>query len=174
MARSMRAGRERPLTCFGGLLALHGAVWRWRSGRREPAISLVPSHRVALAWRDRAGGGDPLVEVPVAVAQVYDPLAWLLDGDYPVDLALQAIDVRHDAAPPPERCAARCLRGDVVVPPLAGVTRFLVPLRRWRQWCSSWPQYPVWHRDDLLRLMVTARTAGWLPHRQMAMFAVAR
>jgi hypothetical protein len=146
-------------TCFGGLLARTPVEWRWSDGEAEPRMHEVPSQLGDLTCRDDFGQRQ--VELPICLAETFDPLGWALLA---VSTGELDVDVSSGSYPSVGRnltSSAQC-RVEERKPVIAsGTMIILVPYATWEKWCASCPVLPVWSVDDEPDLQRRAIDLGW-------------
>ncbi len=152
-----------PFTCFAGLLLRDSTGWSWASGEREPlvrdATERIDARRRRTAWNHAA----PMVEVPLAIINAYDRLAWVAEGMRRGDFHRSiSTGFAPDQAKPGDGGAddhGACMGVEALG--LLGTTVVLVPEWQWRSWRDSYRVMPWWHWDDEAELFVRARDRGW-------------
>lgn len=149
------AHRTGLISCFRCLLIGDGAAWRWRDGTAEPRVAAVDARALTMRRRTAAWDEATLVEVPFALAQAYDPLAWVMlglrRGDYDGEIASGGFSAL-DAQGRPRVAAGTMAVGLMVV---------LVPERHWTAWQRACAVAPSWSADDEAELFARARALGW-------------
>ncbi|MBA3847287.1 MAG: hypothetical protein H0X45_11680 [Planctomycetes bacterium] len=150
-------------TCFRGTLArISVNHWAWRDGTVERRLHEIASGLWNIPLRPYGTSATrSCVEVPYVHAQIYDPLAWVVegcrDGTYEIDVSsFFPGQFRHA-----ERAMAAGGDGQAKVSSREGVTVALIPNDDWKSWRALCPCVPMWNSADEAALIAHARALGW-------------